>query len=265
MTCPPYVCRVSELTDGQALLAELILAAKRPVALTGAGMSTASGIPDFRSPASGQWANVDPQQVASVQGLRRDPARFWAFYRQRLDCFDHVQSNGAHRALADLQRHGRLGVIVTQNIDGLHHQAGSSDVLEVHGTTATMTCTDCARAYPRAERDRLTDRVGVVRCETCGGVVKPDTILFGENLPACFAQASVAAARADLLICAGTSLQVWPVAGLCDATLRGGGALAIVTRSWTPFDRYATVKLTGELEDELGAVARRVVARVSAP
>jgi NAD-dependent deacetylase len=250
---------VSGLSADQQALADLIVKAKRPVVLTGAGVSTASGIPDFRSPGTGQWANVDPQQVASLDGFCRNPARFWAFYRERLDCFDHVQPNRAHGALAALQQHGLLGTIITQNIDGLHQRAGSSDVLEVHGTTVTMTCTGCQRSYERAQRDRLADPDGAVRCEDCGAVVKPDTILFGENLPDCFMTASIAAARADLLICAGTSLQVWPVAGLCEATLRAGGTLAIVTKSWTPFDQHATVKLTGELDDELDIVARHAI------
>ena len=177
--------------------------------MTGAGLSVASGIPDFRTPGTGVWANVDTQSVATIGVFRRDPARFWAFYRDRLDCFDRVEPNPGHYAIAALQQAGVLKALISQNIDGLHQKAGSTDVIEVHGTTRTLTCTGCDRRYRRADRDRLFDDAGVARCEDCSAAVKPDTILFGEMLPDCFTTAASEAAQADLMICAGSSTAAW--------------------------------------------------------
>ena len=164
-------------------LAELIRSAGSVVALTGAGISVPSGIPDFRSPGTGLWANVDPMEVAHISVWRREPERFWAFYGQRFAALEGKQPNGAHRALAELEATGRLDAVITQNIDGLHAAAGSRDVIEVHGSIASASCLGCGARYPLAEtRERAeADADGVPRCE-CARPLKPDVVLFGEML-----------------------------------------------------------------------------------
>lgn len=241
---------------GQRELADLLAGARRAVALTGAGVSVPSGIPDFRSPGTGLWAGVDPMQVAHIDAFRRDPARFWAFYRERLDRFEAVAPNPAHRALAELEARGLLRAVVTQNIDGLHQRAGSRRVIEVHGTTATLTCTACGRRYRREERDGLFDGAGVARCLGCAAVVKPDTVLFGEMLGPAIDEAADLCGEADLLLCVGSSLAVYPVAGLPELTLRAAGRLAIVTQGETAYDQEAAVRLGGDVAEELTAVVR---------
>ena len=237
-------------------LAELIRSAGSVVALTGAGISVPSGIPDFRSPGTGLWANADPMEVAHISVWRRDPERFWGFYGTRFAALEGKQPNDAHRALAELEAAGRLDAVVTQNIDGLHAAAGSRDVIEVHGSIASASCLGCGARYSLAEtRARLeADSAGVPRCD-CGLVLKPDVVLFGEMLDeAAIGRASTLAERADLLLCIGSSLEVYPVAGLPELTLEAGGQIAVVTRSETPFDRFAAVRLDGDVEEELAAL-----------
>jgi len=241
-------------------LAELMRSAGSVVALTGAGVSVPSGIPDFRSPGTGLWANVDPMEVAHISVWRRHPERFWSFYGQRFALLDGKRPNGAHRALAALEGAGRLDAVITQNIDGLHAAAGSREVIEVHGSIATASCLACGQRYSLAEtRARLeAAEDGVPRCD-CGAVLKPDVVLFGELLDeAAMARASSLAAGADLLLCIGSSLEVYPVAGLPELTLEAGGRLAVITRSETPFDRFAAVRLDGDVEAELAAVVAAV-------
>ena len=237
-------------------LAGLIRSAGSVVALTGAGISVPSGIPDFRSPGTGLWANVDPMEVAHISVWQRDPARFWGFYGQRFAILDGKVPNGAHRALTELERLGRLDGLITQNIDGLHAAAGSADPIEVHGSIATASCLACGASYElhdvrlRAEAD--TD--GVPRCE-CGRPLKPDVVLFGEFLPMdAMNRAEELSEGADLLLCVGSSLEVWPVAELPQVTLDGGGAVAIVTMGPTPYDSRAAVKLDGDVVEELEGV-----------
>jgi NAD-dependent deacetylase len=244
------------VTAAHDRLAEMIRSAGSVVALTGAGVSVPSGIPDFRSPGTGLWANVDPMEVAHISVWRRDPERFWGFYGTRFAALEGKQPNGAHRALAELEAAGRLDAVITQNIDGLHAAAGSRDVIEVHGSIASASCLGCGASYPLAEtRARLeADSAGVPRCD-CGLPLKPDVVLFGEMLDeAAIGRASVLAERADLLLCIGSSLEVYPVAGLPELTLEAGGRIAVVTRSDTPFDRFAAVRLDGDVEAELAAV-----------
>jgi NAD-dependent deacetylase len=241
------------VTAARDRLAELIRSARSVVALTGAGISVPSGIPDFRSPGTGLWANVDPMEVAHISVWRREPERFWGFYGERFATLEGKQPNGAHRALAQLDI-----PVITQNIDGLHAAAGSRDVIEVHGSIATASCLGCGATYSLAETRRRLEAAGVPRCDCCE-VLKPDVVLFGELLDeAAMARASELAAGADLLLCIGSSLEVYPVAGLPELTLERGGRLAIVTRSTTPFDRWAAVRLDGDVEAELSAVVSAV-------
>ena len=242
--------------SGPAELAGLIGTAGSVVALTGAGISVPSGIPDFRSPRTGVWANVDPMAVAHISVWRRNPATFWGFYGQRFAILDGKQPNGAHRALAELERRGALDAVITQNIDGLHAAAGTKDPIEVHGSIATASCLACGASYPQAEaRSRLeADAEGIPRCD-CGRPLKPDVVLFGELLPEADIQRGYElAAGADLLLCVGSSLEVWPVAELPQVTLSAGGAIALVTIGPTPYDDRAAVKLSGDVVAELEAV-----------
>jgi NAD-dependent deacetylase len=221
--------------------------------LTGAGISVPSGIPDFRSPGTGLWTKVDPMEVAHIDVFRRDPERFWQFYGARFQALEDKQPNGAHAALAKLERAGMLEAVITQNIDRLHARAGSSELIEVHGTIDHSSCLRCRARYPLAEvRERQGNSSDAVpRCD-CGSPLKPDVVLFGEYLPQdAIARAQELAVRADLMLCVGSSLEVYPVAELPALTLRAGGRLAIVTQGPTPFDTRCSVRCGGDVVQEL--------------
>ena len=219
------------MTTGAARLAALIESCQPVVALTGAGISVPSGIPDFRTPLTGLWANIDPMEVAHISAWRRDPERFWGFYGTRFAALEGKQPNGAHRALAALDI-----PVITQNIDGLHTRAGTRDVIEIHGSIATASCQVDGRRYSLAEtRARLEAAAdGVPRCD-CGEPLKPDVTLFGELLDeGAMTRASALAVGADLMLCVGSSLEVYPAAGLPELTLQAGGRIAVITKSSTP-------------------------------
>jgi NAD-dependent deacetylase len=237
-------------------LAELVREADSVVALTGAGISVPSGIPDFRSPGTGLWENVDPMEVAHIDAFRRDPQRFWSFYGERFHALELEEPNGAHRALVELEQRGMLDAVVTQNIDRLHRKAGTRELVEVHGTIDHSSCLFCGGRFPLAEvRERLAaSSDGVPRCE-CGEALKPDVVLFGELLPeAAINRAFALAAEADVLLCIGSSLEVYPVADMPSLTRQGGGAVAIVTQGPTPFDHQAEVRLSGDVVADLEAL-----------
>jgi NAD-dependent deacetylase len=237
-------------------LAELLGRSRRAVALTGAGVSVPSGIPDFRTPETGLWENVDPMEVAHISVFERDPERFWSYYRPRFQALGDKEPNRAHEALAELERMGLIEGVITQNVDRLHRAAGSRNVIEVHGSIETSSCTTCATVFELEQMDELFDERGVAVCSTCRGAVKPDVVLFGELLSEnAMARAGELAERADLMLCVGSSLAVHPVAGLPQLTLAGGGRLAIVTKGETPYDRDAELKLGGEVDEELSALA----------
>lgn len=238
-----------------ARLAELLAGSSCTVVLTGAGVSVPSGIPDFRTPGTGLWANVDPFEVAHIDVFERDPVRFWSYYRPRFHDLGEKRPNAAHEALAELERRGLIEGVITQNIDRLHRAAGSENVIEMHGSIETSSCRQCGEAYGIEAVEGLFDDEGVAICTGCGGKVKPDVVLFGELLPAAaMARAQALAEAAELMICVGSSLAVHPVAGLPQLTLAGGGRLAIVTKGPTPYDGDAELKLEGEVDAELGAV-----------
>jgi NAD-dependent deacetylase len=243
-------------SSGVQRLAALIRDAGSVVALTGAGISVPSGIPDFRSPGSGLWENVDPMQVAHIDAWRADPERFWHFYGNRFQTLEGKEPNGAHRALVELEARGRLDAIITQNIDRLHRRAGSSALIEVHGSIDTSSCLDCGERFALGEvRARLEDSpISVPACD-CGQPLKPDVVLFGEWLPeGALEQAYALAAGADVLLCVGSSLEVHPVAQLPGVTRQNGGAVAIITQGPTPWDSRCAVKLDGDVVAELDAV-----------
>jgi NAD-dependent deacetylase len=247
------VAGAREATDR---LAELVRGARSVVALTGAGISVPSGIPDFRSPGTGLWANVDPMEVAHIDAWRANPERFWSFYGERFAALEGKQPNGAHRALVELERRGYLDAVITQNIDMLHRRAGTAQLVEVHGTIEHSSCLACGGRVALAEtRRRLAAAAdGVPRCG-CGAPLKPDVVLFGEWLPEeALDRAYALAAGADLLLCVGSSLEVHPVAQLPSVTRLNGGAVAIITKGPTPHDARAAVKLDGDVVAELEAL-----------
>ncbi len=245
----------------QALIARaasLVAAARHAVALTGAGISTPSGIPDFRSPSSGLWQRVDPMAVASLQGFRRDPAAFYTWLRPLARQIVEARPNPAHEALAALERAGRLGAVITQNIDGLHQAAGSQRVLELHGQVRTATCLRCGRQGPTAVPLQAFLATGAVPpCPACGGAVKPDVVLFGELLPVdVLLAAEQEAETCDLMVVAGSSLEVAPASLLPEMALGHGASVVIVNREPTHLDRRAEVVLHEDVAQALPAIAR---------
>jgi NAD-dependent protein deacetylase/lipoamidase len=249
---------------GVARLAELIREAGSVVALTGAGISVPSGIPDFRGRAGtqkGLWERVDPMEVAHIDAFRSDPVRFWGFYGERFATLGAKRPNPAHETLAALERAGRLGAVITQNVDMLHRRAGTGagggQIIEVHGSIASCSCLSCPGAVPLGEaRERIGAAVdGVPRCESCGEPLKPDVVLFGEMLDAgALERARELCEGAQVLLCIGSSLEVQPVASLPLLTDAAGGAVAILTQGPTPLDSLAAVRLHGDVVEELDAL-----------
>jgi NAD-dependent deacetylase len=238
-------------------LAERVRDARSVVALTGAGISVPSGIPDFRTPRTGLWANVDPIEVAHIDAFHDDAVRFWEFYGDRFATLGEKQPNGAHEALVELERRGLLDGVVTQNIDMLHRKAGTRELVEVHGSIASCTCLCCGERATLA--DTLTrianDAERVPRCSSCASALKPDVVLFGELLSAAaLGRAQQLCEGAELLLCIGSSLEVHPVAALPALTRRAGGSIAILTHGPTPLDDVAEMRLNGDVVDELQAL-----------
>jgi len=233
-------------------LAELLRGRQPCVVLTGAGISTESGIPDFRS-AGGIWRRFDPLVYAHVDAFRRDPARVWEFYALRLDVVGSAEPNDGHRALADLEARGWIRAVVTQNVDGLHTRAGSRDVVEVHGSLREAECLACGTRVPM--EDVLRD-LPLPPCPQCGEVLKPGVVMFGELLPVdAIERAQRLAREARLLLVVGSSLEVYPVAGLPEETLAAGGEVAIVNRGPTPWDERAELVIDGGAGETLCALA----------
>jgi NAD-dependent deacetylase len=252
--------RASAISADAERLAELLRHAKCAVALTGAGVSVPSGIPDFRSPGSGLWENVDPMEVAHIDAWRRDPDRFWSFYGDRFVSLFDKQPNDAHMALAELERRGLIRAVITQNVDRLHRRAGSERVIEVHGSIDYSVCIHC-RGRVSLERvmEQLRADGGAPECPACVTPLKPDVVLFGEMLPEpALSEAQALALEADLMVCVGSSLEVYPVAGLPAMTRGGGGRIALVTQGPTAYDSDAEVKLDGDVVEELRAVLAAV-------
>jgi NAD-dependent deacetylase len=247
---------VRATSTAAARVAELLRDAERAVALTGAGVSVPSGIPDFRSPGSGLWENHDPMEVAHIDAWRRDPDRFWSFYGRRFATLTDKRPNEAHIALAELERRGLIGGVITQNIDRLHRAAGTERLIEVHGSIEWSVCLSCGMRVRIDHVVALLDAgEGAPRCPACGAPLKPKVVLFGELLPErALAEAQDLAMAADLMVCVGSSLEVYPVAGLPAMTLGRGGRLALITQGSTPYDGDADVKLDGDVVEELRAV-----------
>jgi NAD-dependent deacetylase len=235
-------------------LAELIRSRQPCVVLTGAGVSTESGIPDFRSP-TGLWAKFDPLEYGSIDAFRADPRKVWSFYKPRVAMLTEAEPNAAHLALAELERLGFIRAVVTQNIDLLHERAGSGEVVEVHGSIRSATCPRCGAREPLERVLGLLAEADAPACPSCGALLKPDVVFFGELLPVeAIERATDLAREASLLLVVGSALEVYPVAGLPGETLAAGGALAIVNRGRTPFDGRATLRVEGSAGEVLPAV-----------
>jgi NAD-dependent protein deacetylase/lipoamidase len=234
----------------------LLVRARLPcVVLTGAGVSTESGIPDFRS-ATGIWAQYDPMEYATIDAFLADPVKVWEFYAQRLAVLGDARPNDGHVALAELEERGWVEAVITQNIDRLHERAGSRAVTEVHGSIRSSSCLDCGTVVPFHEVMRLLAGAPAPLCPRCGRVLKPDVVMFGELLPAgAIEHASRLAAAARLLIVVGSTLEVHPVAALPLETLAAGGSLAIVNRGATAFDGRASVRIDAGAGETLRALA----------
>jgi len=239
-------------------LAALIRERQPCVVLTGAGISTESGIPDFRSP-GGIWEKYDPMEYATIAAFRRDPVKVWEFYALRFELLMTAEPNEGHLALAGLERRGLVEAVVTQNIDGLHGRAGSEAVVEVHGSIRWASCLECGERVPLEDVIVALEGAPAPPCPRCGAVLKPDVVMFGELLPAAAIDRAVELSqRAGLLLVVGSSLEVHPVAGLPTETVSAGGVVAIVNRRPTPFDHLASIRIDAGAGETLSALAEEV-------
>lgn len=244
-------------------VADLLRNARHAVAFTGAGISTPSGIPDYRSAQSGLWENVDPLEVASIHGFRQNPRAFYDWVYSLISTIMNAQPNAAHRTLACLEQMGMLKAVITQNIDMLHHCAGSKTVYELHGHLREATCTQCFQTVPGEPliRQFLADRA-IPRCPNCDGILKPNVILYGEQLPYKVVQASQDAANhADLMIIVGSSLEVAPASDLPLRALRAGAKLVIINLSPTHLDARADVLIHDDAALVLPEVLQKLEGR----
>ena len=237
-----------ELQEQKALLRQMVEESSHIVFFGGAGVSTESGIPDFRS-ADGVFTTSgrkNPEEVVSRSFFMQHPDEFYDFYRRTM-VFEDVQPNAAHRKLAELEAAGKLDAVITQNIDGLHQKAGSKNVIELHGTVMRNHCMDCGKAFGI---EAVTGTEGVPRCDACGGIVKPDVVLYEEALDGDDIRRAVEhIAAADMLIIAGTSLVVYPAAGFIDYF--AGKHLVIINKSPTPRDGFADLVIAGPVGEVL--------------
>jgi len=255
--------RADPLAERIARAAELITASRYTVALTGAGISTPSGIPDFRSPGTGLWEQSDPTEVASLWAFQARPQVFYDWVRPLARLVCQAVPNAAHLALATLEQQRLLKAVITQNIDDLHQKAGSQTVLEVHGSLRDATCLRCYAIVPSESFiQRFLEDGDVPRCPTCGGVLKPNVVFFGEMLPASvFWRAQQAAEECELMVVAGSSLEVAPVSGLPARALDHGARVIIVNQQPTYLDHAADVVF----HENVAEVLPRIVAACICP
>ena len=240
--------------------AELIRKARYAVVLTGAGISTPSGIPDFRSEGTGLWSREEPLTVASLSTFRTTPERFFDWFRPLAGQILYASPNAAHQAVAQLEESGYVRTVVTQNIDALHQKAGSKCVVETHGTIRTLTCTRC---YQRFDSEpffkNFIENGSIPTCAACSGVLKPDVILFGEQLPhAAWVTAQRAARQCDLMLVAGSSLEVLPVAGLPMQAIDHGAHLIVINNTPTYVNVRADIVIMEDVASILPEIAKRV-------
>ena len=241
--------------------AELFRNAKRVVVLTGAGISTPSGIPDFRSEGSGLWSRDEPLETASLSTFRTSPEKFFHWFHPLANQIFHAQPNPAHTALAEFEHAGYQNVIITQNIDGLHQKAGSTQVVEMHGTLRTLSCTQCYKKFPSEEYLKPFIENGTIPlCINCNAILKPDVILFGEQLPhAAWHEAQRATRQCDLMLVAGSSLEVLPVAGLPIQALDHGAHLIVINNTTTYVNVRADIVITENVATIIPEIMKRAI------
>jgi len=241
--------------------ADLLASATRAVAMTGAGVSAESGIPTFRGE-GGLWTKYDPVKVSSIDSFMADPASYWQVSRERGRVALAAKPNPGHVALAEMEERGRLVAVVTQNTDGLHQDAGSRRVIELHGSGRNVECMVCGRREPRSEVQARLDVEMPPRCQSCGSTfLKPTVVLFGEAMPAtALYEAFELAAQADVILVVGSSLVVYPAADVPLAALRAGARMVVVNAEATPFDRFASVVIHGRSGEVLPHIASLIAA-----
>lgn len=235
-------------------LTELLQDAHYPIVFTGAGMSTESGLPDFRSKDRGLWEKFNPNELANVQALYNNTEEFTEFYQYRLSTMNKYEPHEGHRILANWENSKLIKGIITQNVDAFHHDAGNKNVMELHGSFKTFHCQECKQTF-----DRSTYLKGQSTCE-CGGTIRPGIVLFGEQLPQeAFTKSEAEANKADLFIVLGSSLTVSPANMFPLIAKEGGAKLVIVNREPTDYDQYADLVINDknikevlmEVEDEI--------------
>lgn len=252
----------TELVDH---LADLIINARRIVVFTGAGVSTESGIPDFRSP-GGLWDRFNPDDFTYQKFLTSEESRkkAWRLFRDKT--FVEARPNPAHYAIAELERIGKLDYVITQNVDGLHQQAGSSEdkVIQLHGTMKWVRCLQCGKRFPRDEIEQWLDHgVQVPHCDECAGLLKSETVSFGQPMPVReTTQAEERSRQCDLFIVVGSSLVVYPAAQMPRYALQGGAKLVIINLAGTDLDGYATLAIRGKAGEVMSRVVERVKSKL---
>lgn len=243
-----------------ALAVHLLRASRHAVAFTGAGVSTPSGIPDFRSPDSGLWSDVDPMEVASIFGFRQNPKKFFDWILPLARTTFNAQPNPAHCALAEMEAQGIIKAVITQNIDMLHTRAGNKMVYELHGHMREATCTHCFRIYDGGPvLAKFLDDGALPLCPACNGILKPNVILFGEQLPYREIQGARAASKqSDVMVIAGSSLEVAPASDLPRLTLANGGSLIVINLQPTHLDAAARVVIRDDVASVLPVIAQQL-------
>ncbi|MCS7140153.1 MAG: NAD-dependent protein deacetylase [Candidatus Nezhaarchaeota archaeon] len=246
------------------LVVQTIVASKRIVALTGAGISTESGVPDFRGP-QGLWKQVDPR-ISTIEFFREHPDEFWRFQLNRIKKIMEVQPNKGHYALAELEKMGKLSAIITQNVDGLHSKAGSKNVIELHGNIRIAKCVKCNKVVPIEEALKIIDEgIFPPTCRSCGGLFKTGTVLFNEPIPEeALAKAYIESENCDLMIVIGTSLRVYPAAYLPIVAKRRGAKVIIINMEPTPLDEVADIVIHNKAGDVLTAIVKKLREKVGA-
>ena len=236
---------------------QLIREAERILVFSGAGLSTESGIPDFRSP-GGLWSKYDPSEFYFDRFLSDERARatYWKMSTESYQIMKDARPNRAHLAIKTVEDMGTLLAVVTQNIDRLHHKAGNSPdkIIEIHGTAFSVSCLSCGKTYDRNDiEDRIKSGVDVPYCDDCSGVLKPDTISFGQAMPEDkMAKSLTLARKSDLCMALGSSLVVYPAASVPSVAVESGAKLMIINRDETPLDPQADVVVHGSLSEVLG-------------
>ena len=249
-------------------VSDMILKSSKIVVFTGAGISTESGVSDFRSP-GGIWDRFDPDELSFPNFLASETSRekYWDFYRQLWPTMVEAEPNTGHYAIAELYQLGKLDCLITQNIDGLHQKSGIPEekVIELHGTMQWVVCLECGKRYPREQiQSRLESGEKVPRCDDCRGIMKPATISFGQAMPVRETrEAEARAATCDLLLAAGSSLVVYPAAQMPLIAKDNGAKLVIINLMPTPHDRYADIVINEKTGEVLPQIVDRVKAKLT--